>query len=43
MLGKAVIKTWSSNQTKCGEAEYYALVKGASQGTGVKNSMGTWG
>ena len=41
MLGKAVVKTWSSNQTvialSSGEAEYYALVKGASQGIGIQN------
>ena len=33
MLGKCVVKTWSSNQSvialSSGEAEYYALVKGA--------------
>ena len=42
-LGKSVIKTWSSNQSvialSSGEAEYYALVKGASQGIGIRNIM----
>ena len=43
MMGKSVIKAWSSNQSvialSSGEAEYYALVKGASQGIGIKNIM----
>ena len=42
-LGKSTIRTWSSNQSvialSSGEAEYYALVKGASQGIGVQNIM----
>ena len=40
MHGDHVIKTWSSNQSvialSSGEAEYYALVKGASVGLGIK-------
>jgi hypothetical protein len=43
MLGKHVIKTWSSTQTltslSSGEAEYYGLVKGASQGLGYQALM----
>ena len=38
-----MIKTWSSNQSviglSSGEAEYYAFVKWASQGIGIKNIM----
>ena len=40
MLGSHVIKTWPSIQSltslSSGEAEYYGLVKGASQGLGYK-------
>ena len=47
LLGKSTIKTWSSNQSvialSSGEAEYYALVKGASQGIGVQNIMNDFG
>ena len=47
MLGKSVVKTWSSNQSvialSSGEAEYYALVKGASQGIGIRNILGDIG
>ena len=43
VLGKSVIKTWSSNQSvialSSGEAEYYAFVKGASQSIGINNIM----
>ena len=42
-LGRHVIKTWSSTQSlialSSGEAEYYALVKGACQGMGIKSLM----
>ena len=41
MFGKHVIKTWSLTQgvisLSSGEAEYYGLVKGASQGMGFKS------
>ena len=40
MLGTHVIKSWSTNQAvvalSSGEAEYYGMVKGASQGMGLK-------
>ena len=40
MLGNHVIKTWSTTQSvvsiSSGEAEYYAMVKGASCGIGVQ-------
>ena len=43
VLGKSVIKTWSSNQSlialSSGEGEYYALVKGPSQAIGIWNLM----
>ena len=43
MLGKSVIKAWSSNQSvialSSGEAEYYALVKGGSHGIGLLNIL----
>ena len=41
MLGRNMIKSWSSSQNVVallsGEAEYYGLVKGASQALGMKN------
>ena len=47
MHGDHVIKTWSSNQSvialSSGEAEYYALVKGASVGLGIKALSGDLG
>ena len=47
MYGSHLIKTWSSTQNvialSSGEAEYYGLVKGASQGLGVKNMMNEYG
>ena len=47
MYGCHMIKTWSSTQNvialSSGEAEYYGLVKGASQGIGVKNMMSEYG
>ena len=43
MLGKHMIKAWSKQQAvvaiSSGEAEYYALVKGGSEGLGVKGIM----
>jgi hypothetical protein len=40
MFGMHLLKTWSSTQKvislSSGEAEYYGLVKGASQGLGIK-------
>ena len=42
-LGKHLIKSWSSTQhvtaRSSGEAEYYAITKGASQGTGVRSML----
>ena len=43
MLGTHCIKTWSTNQqvvaTSSGEAEYYGMVKGASNGLGVRGML----
>ena len=43
MLGGHMIKAWSKQQAvvaiSSGEAEYYALVKGGSEGLGVKGIM----
>jgi hypothetical protein len=43
MLGEHPIKSWSSTQKvtalSSGEAEYYALVKGAAQGMGIRSMM----
>jgi len=43
MHGRHIVKHWSSTQNvialSSGEAEYYAIVKGASQGLGVKGLM----
>ena len=43
MLGTHCIKTWSTNQqvvaTSSGEAEYYGMVKGASNGLGVQGML----
>ena len=43
MHGTHVIKSWSTNQAtialSSGEAEYYGMVKGASQGMGLKAIM----
>ena len=42
-LGKHLIKSWSSTQNvtalSSGEAEYYAITKGASQGMGVRSML----
>ena len=42
LLGEHLIKSWSTTQTitalSSGEAEYYAIVKGASQGIGTRSS-----
>ena len=42
-LGKHVVKTWSTTQAilalSSGEAEYYGIVKGCSQGLGMKAMM----
>ena len=41
--GRHTLKTWSSTQavvaTSSGEAEYYAIVKGASQSLGVRSIL----
>jgi hypothetical protein len=46
LLGKHVIKSWSSTQSvialSSGEAEYYAIVKGASLAMGVKSMLNEW-
>ena len=43
MFGTHCIKTWSTNQqvvaTSSGEAEYYGMVKGASNGLGVQGML----
>ena len=43
MLGTHCIKTWSINQqvvaTSSGEAEYYGMVKGASNGLGIQGML----
>ena len=43
MFGNCPIKTWSTNQAvialSSGEAEYYAIVKGASVGIGIGNML----
>ena len=43
MLGKHIIKSWSTNQAvialSSGEAEYYAMVKAASQAIGMRNML----
>ena len=43
MFGHCPIKTWSTNQAvialSSGEAEYYAIVKGASVGIGIVNML----
>ena len=42
-MGRHVVKSWSATQaviaTPSGEAEYYGMVKGASQGLGIKAMM----
>ena len=47
MLGRHVIKTWSSTQAltslSSGEAEYYGLVKGAGQGLGYQGLLRDFG
>ena len=46
-IGSHLIKSWSSTQDvvalSSGEAEYYGIVKGASQGFGVRGMMGDLG
>ena len=43
MIGDHCIKTWSSTQSvialSSGEAEYYGLVKGASQSIGIQSML----
>ena len=43
LLGDHLIKSWSSTQKitalSSGEAEYYAIVKGASQGIGIRSML----
>ena len=43
MYGKAMIKSWSSNQNvialSSGESDYYAMVKGASHGIGTRHLL----
>ena len=43
MMGSHVIKTWSTTQSvvsiSSGEADYYAMVKGASSGIGIQAMM----
>ena len=45
--GNNVIKTWSSTQSvvalSSGESEYYGIVKGASEGLGIRSLMQDWG
>ena len=47
MHGKHLIKSWSSTQAvialSSGESEYYGVIKGASEGLGVKSLMADWG
>ena len=47
MMGSHTIKTWSSTQAvialSSGEAEYYGMVKGASQALGLKSMLGDIG
>ena len=47
VYGSHLIKSWSSTQNiialSSGEAEFYGLVKGASQGIGVKNLLKEYG
>ena len=47
MLGSHCVKTWSSNQQTIalpsGEAEYYALVKGATIAIGVQSMLSDFG
>ncbi len=46
-LGSHTIKTWSSTQSvialSSGEAEYYGMVKAASQGLGIKAMLRDFG
>ena len=43
LLGEHLIKSWSTTQKitalSSGEAEYYAIVKGASQGIGIRSML----
>ena len=43
LLGEHLIKSWSSTQKvtalSSGEAEYYAIVKGAAQGIGIRSML----
>ena len=47
MLGRHVVKTWSSTQAlialSSGEAEYYGMVRGGSIGIGMKSMMADLG
>ena len=42
-----MLKSWSSTQSvvalSSGESEYYGVVKGASEGLGIKSILGDWG
>ena len=47
MYGQCLLKSWSSTQAvvalSSGESEYYALVKAASEGLGIRSALGEWG
>ena len=47
MMGSHLVKSWSSTQDvvalSSGEAEYYGIVRGASQGFGIRGMMGDLG
>ena len=47
IMGRHTIKTWSTTQSvtalSSGEAEYYGIVKGGSQGIGLRSMMGELG
>ena len=47
MMGSHLIKSWSSTQKvialSSGEAELYAMIKGATQATGLMSMLGDWG
>ena len=47
MHGRHLLKSWSSTQAvialSVGESEYYGLVKGASEGLGLRSSAGDFG
>ena len=47
LYGQCLLKSWSSTQAvvslSSGESEYYALVKGASEGLGIRSALSEWG